>query len=48
MLLLYTHTWGVFVAAAMVVAWLALPRPRNGAWVWGAVALAYLPWLPAC
>jgi mannosyltransferase len=39
-LLLYTHTWGVFVVAAMV-----LVRPRNG-WVWPVVALAYLPWLP--
>jgi mannosyltransferase len=39
-LLLYTHTWAIFVVAAMVLA-----RPRNG-WVWPAVAAAYLPWLP--
>src|SRR5262245_21678748 len=39
--LLYTHTWGIFVFAAMVLA-----RPRTG-WVWPAVALAYLPWVPS-
>lgn len=47
-LLLYTHTWGVFVAAGMVIAW-ALEggaARRGGWWVWPAVAAAYLPWLP--
>src|SRR4051794_32655877 len=29
-LLLYTHTWGVFLAAGMVVAWLALWRGGRG------------------
>jgi mannosyltransferase len=46
-LLLYTHTWGVFLAAAMAVAWLWSGRARrDGSLMFGAVALAYVPWLP--
>jgi mannosyltransferase len=45
-LLLYTHTWGVFVAAAMAIAWALDGSRRGGWWVWPVVALAYLPWLP--
>jgi mannosyltransferase len=43
-LLLYTHNWGLFLAAGMVVAWLVLRT--DGAWAFGAVAVLYLPWLP--
>jgi hypothetical protein len=43
-LLLYTHNWGLFLAAGMVVAWRMLRA--DGAWVAGAVALLYAPWLP--
>jgi hypothetical protein len=51
-LLLYTHTWCVFLAAGMAVAWLALRRAgrvdgRDGAWLGAAVLLAYAPWLPS-
>jgi hypothetical protein len=50
-LLLYTHNWGLFLAAAMTVAWIGLWRRgrvagRDGALVAAAVALAYAPWLP--
>jgi hypothetical protein len=50
-LLLYTHTWGAFLAAAMGVVWLWLwragrVRGRDGALMFAAVALAYVPWLP--
>jgi hypothetical protein len=50
-LLLYTHNWGLFLAAAMTVAWFGLWRRgrvagRDGALVAAAVALAYAPWLP--
>src|SRR3954466_13725548 len=50
-LLLYTHNWGLFLAAGMAIAWLPLWRAgrvsgRDGALVAGAVALAYAPWLP--
>src|SRR3954454_16467435 len=49
--LLYTHNWGLFLAAGMAVAWLTLYRARrvsgrDGALLAGAVALAYAPWLP--
>jgi mannosyltransferase len=44
-LLLYTHTWGMFLAAGMAVAWLALRRPPGG-WVFAIAAIAYVPWLP--
>jgi hypothetical protein len=43
-LLLYTHNWGLFLAAGMVVAWLALRA--DGAWVGAAVAAVYAPWVP--
>ncbi len=51
-LLLYTHTWGLFLAAAMGIAWLVLWRRgdvpgRDGAWLAGGLALAYAPWLPS-
>jgi mannosyltransferase len=51
-LLLYTHTWGVFLAAGMGVTWLALWRAgrvdgRDGARLGAAVLLAYAPWLPS-
>jgi mannosyltransferase len=50
-LLLYTHTWGVFLAAAMAIAWLVLWRAgrvggRDGAWLGAAIAIAYAPWMP--
>jgi hypothetical protein len=50
-LLLYTHTWGVFLTAAMAVAWLMLWRTgevagRDGARLGAALALIYAPWLP--
>src|SRR4051794_14861057 len=49
--LLYTHNWGLFLAAGMAVAWLTLYRSkrvsgRDGALLAGAVAFAYAPWLP--
>lgn len=51
--LLYTHNWGIYLAAAAAVALvpaaLAAARPRDvlrrGALVLGAVGLAYVPWL---
>src|SRR3954454_12845695 len=50
-LLLYTHNWGLFLAAGMAVAWLLLWRAgriaaRDGLLVGAGVALAYAPWLP--
>ncbi len=50
-LLLYTHTWGLFLAAAMAGAWLIMWRrgqiaARDGLTVGAAVALVYAPWLP--
>ena len=50
-LLLYTHTWGVFLAAGMGVAWLSLWREgrvsgRDGLMLAAALAVAYAPWLP--
>jgi mannosyltransferase len=49
--LLYTHTWAVFLAAGMAVAWLALWRAgrvggRDGAVLGAAVLLIYAPWIP--
>jgi mannosyltransferase len=66
-LLLYTHTWGVFLVAGLAVAWLGLWRDaragrgdgscgsalddsssgRDGALLFGAVAVLYLPWVPS-
>jgi hypothetical protein len=51
-LLLYTHTWGLFLAAALAVVWLALWRSgrvagRDGAPVAVAVAVLYAPWVPS-
>jgi len=50
-LLLYTHAWGLYLAAGMVVAWLVLWRRgqvpgRDGVIVGGVVLLLYAPWLP--
>jgi hypothetical protein len=51
-LLLYTHTWGLFLAAGAGVAWLWLWRdgradPRDGGLVAAIVLAAYAPWLPS-
>jgi mannosyltransferase len=51
-LLLYTHTWGRFLAAALAVVWLGLWRTgraagRDGALVAAAVAVLYAPWAPS-
>ena len=51
-LLLYTHTWAVYLAAGMAVAWLVLWREgrvsgRDGAWLGAAVLALYAPWLPS-
>ena len=46
-LLLYTHTWGVFLVAALAVVALARWRDRDAAIAFGAVALLYLPWAPS-
>lgn len=50
-LLLYTHNWGLFLAAGMALAWLLLWRAgrvggRDGALLAAAIAIAYAPWLP--
>jgi mannosyltransferase len=46
-LLLYTHTWGVFLFAAFAVVWLVQDRGRKGLLVGAAVAVLYLPWAPS-
>ena len=46
-LLLYTHTWGVFLVAGLALVWLARRRDRAGAITFAVVALAYLPWVPS-
>lgn len=51
-LLLYTHVWGAFLAAAMGLAWLWLwrtgrVRGRDGAWLGVAVLALYAPWIPS-
>jgi mannosyltransferase len=50
-LLLYTHSWALFLVAGMGLAWTWLWRrgrvePRDGAMVAGGVAVAYAPWVP--
>ena len=50
-LLLYTHAWGLWLAAAMACAWVVLWRRgrtpgRDGLLVAGAVLLLYAPWIP--
>lgn len=50
-LLLYTHTWGVFLAAGLGVGWFWLRREgrvgtRDGLLVAVGVAVAFAPWLP--
>jgi len=50
-LLFYTHAWGLYLAVAMVVAWVLLWRRgrvsgRDGLLVGGAVLLLYAPWIP--
>ena len=46
-LLLYTHTWGVFLFAAFALVWLVRDRGRGGLYVGAAVAVLYLPWVPS-
>ena len=51
-LLLYTHTWALFLAAAMVVAWVVLWRRgtvagRDGLWLGVVLGALYAPWLPS-
>ena len=46
-LLLYTHTWGVFLFAAFALVWLVRDRGRGGLLVGVAVAVLYLPWVPS-
>jgi hypothetical protein len=51
-LLLYSHTWGVFLAAGMAAAWLGLWRARrverrDGVLLGAAVAALYAPWVPS-
>jgi mannosyltransferase len=46
-LLLYTHTWGVFLFAAFGLVWLVRDRGRGGLLVGAAVAVLYLPWAPS-
>src|SRR4051794_9685292 len=51
-LLLYTHTWGLFLAAAMGIVWLLMWRRGTVAGVDGArlavvLAALYAPWLPS-
>ncbi|MBE2319908.1 glycosyltransferase family 39 protein [Solirubrobacter sp. CPCC 204708] len=50
-LLLYTHTWALFLVTAMGAVWLHLWRrrevePRDGVRLAILLAVAYLPWLP--
>jgi mannosyltransferase len=50
-LLLYTHTWGIFLVVAMSAVWLHLRRrgevdTRDGVRLLIVLAVAYLPWLP--
>jgi hypothetical protein len=51
-LLLYTHTWGVFLAAAMAVAWIVLWRrgevaAGDGVRLGIVLAAIYAPWVPS-
>ena len=51
-LLLYTHTWGLFLAASMAVAWIVLWRRGqvgggDGAGLAIVLAALYAPWLPS-
>ena len=51
-LLLYTHTWAVFLVAGMAAAWVGLWRAgrvsgRDGALLGALVALLYAPWMPS-
>src|SRR5215210_1735286 len=51
-LLLYSHNWGLFLVAGMVIAWLRLWRAgrvdgRDGAWLAAGVAALYAPWVPS-
>jgi hypothetical protein len=51
-LLLYTHTWGLFLTAAMAVAWIVLWRrrvvtPPDGVKLAIVLAALYAPWLPS-
>jgi mannosyltransferase len=51
-LLLYTHTWAVFLVAGMGIAWLAVWRARkvegrDGARLGAVVLVLYAPWIPS-
>jgi mannosyltransferase len=46
-LLLYTHTWGVFLFAAFALVWMVRDRGRGGLLVGAAVAMLYAPWVPS-
>ena len=51
-LLLYTHTWGLFLAAAMAIVWALMWRRgavagADGAWLALVLAVLYAPWLPS-
>jgi mannosyltransferase len=46
-LLLYTHTWAVFLFAALALVWLALDRGRDLLLAGAAAAILYLPWVPS-
>jgi mannosyltransferase len=46
-LLLYTHTWGVFLLAALALVWLVGDRDRGLLAAGAAVAVLYLPWVPS-
>jgi hypothetical protein len=51
-LLLYTHTWGLFLTAAMAIAWLVLWRrgevtAPDGVKLAVVLAVLYAPWLPS-
>jgi mannosyltransferase len=46
-LLLYTHTWGVFLFAAFGLVWLVRDRGRGGLVAGAVIAVLYLPWAPS-
>src|SRR4051812_20112717 len=51
-LLLYTHSWALFLVAGMAMAWIGLWRRgrvagRDGAQLAAVLALVYAPWIPS-
>jgi len=46
-LLLYAHTWGVFLFVAFGVVWLVRARGPGGLVIGAAVAVLYVPWAPS-